>query len=79
MPAMIAPFITPMQQQPLNGTLTATGGENPTVYFVWEIMMLEKTIQLPVGTPDSNGVLGSGFSTNLTGLGWKSLLFQNRS
>ena len=55
----------------LNGTLTATGGENPTVYFVWG--------DNDAGTNYANlsswdnqvamGVLGSGpFSTNLTGL-----------
>ena len=55
----------------LNGTLTSTGGENPTVYFLWG--------DNDAGTNYSNlsswdnqvpmGVLGSGaFSTNLTGL-----------
>ena len=67
----IAPYITPLHPLPLNGTLTATGGENPTVYFVWGdndagtnyATLSSWDNQIPMG------VLGSGsFSTNLTGL-----------
>ena len=61
----------PASTATLNGTLTATGGENPTVYFLWG--------DNDAGTDYSNlsswdnqvamGVLGSGsFSTNLSGL-----------
>ena len=61
----------PASTATLNGTLTATGGENPTVYFVWG--------DNDAGTNYANlsswdnqvamGVLGSGpFSTNLSGL-----------
>ena len=68
----IAPYITPTASTAtLNGTLTATGGENPTVYFVWGdndagtnyATLSSWDNQVPMG------VLGSGsFSTNLTGL-----------
>ena len=55
----------------LNGTLSSTGGENPTVYFVWgdndagsnyaDLSSWDNQVAM--------GVLGTGsFSTNLTGL-----------
>ena len=68
----IAQTITPVASTAtLNGTLTSTGGENPSVYFLWG--------DNDAGTDYANlaswdhqvpmGVLGSGaFSTNLTGL-----------
>ena len=68
----VSPNIAPTASTAtLNGTLTATGGENPTVSFVWG--------DNDAGTNYANlsnwdnqvamGVLGSGsFSTNLSGL-----------
>ncbi|OUV63921.1 MAG: hypothetical protein CBC82_03825, partial [Cellvibrionales bacterium TMED122] len=68
----VSSLITPAASTAtLNGTLTSTGGENPTVYFVWG--------DNDAGTDYASlsswdyqvamGVLGTGsFSTNLTGL-----------
>jgi hypothetical protein len=55
----------------LNGTLTSTGGENPTIYFVWGDNDAG-TNYASLSSWDNQvamGVLGTGsFSTNLTGL-----------
>ena len=68
----VSALITPAASTAiLNGTLTSTGGENPTVFFVWGDNDAGNTYA-SLSSWDNQvamGVLGTGsFSTNLTGL-----------